>query len=70
MAIGCPCRAVVQCRNGGYCVDAATPFCQCTHGWSGPTCEDIVYVAPVLGKLYCGVFTVNPKVVWLSMLLP
>ncbi|XP_028409982.1 protocadherin-like protein isoform X2 [Dendronephthya gigantea] len=48
--IGCPCRAVLQCRNGGVCVDAAVPFCQCTHGWSGSTCEDIVYVAPVLGN--------------------
>lgn len=48
--IGCPCRAVIQCGNGGRCVDAALPFCQCTRGWSGKTCEDIVYVAPVLGK--------------------
>ena len=53
--LGCPCRAVLQCRNGGYCVDAAVPFCQCAHGWSGRTCEDIVYVAPVLGKFHCDV---------------
>lgn len=50
--IGCPCRAVLLCRNGGVCVDGTVPFCQCTHGWSGRTCEDIVYVAPVLGKCY------------------
>jgi hypothetical protein len=48
--LGCPCRSPKQCFNGGYCVSAPTDFCQCRHGWSGDTCERIVYVAPVLGK--------------------
>lgn len=48
---GCPCtRQNLFCRNGGKCVDAAKPYCKCTFGWSGSTCENIVYVAPVLGK--------------------